>query len=76
MATTKTTGRDATLKVLNQARITGKFDELPDITPENINLTLRTLPFEKMNEFYKKLEVYKVDNPAGEVVEWLINRIG
>lgn len=32
--------------------------------------------FEKINEFYKKLEVYKVDNPAGEVVEWLINRIG
>lgn len=55
MATTKTTGRDATLKVLNQARITGKFDELPDITPENINLTLRTLPFEKMNEFLNVL---------------------
>lgn len=32
--------------------------------------------FEKINEFYKKLEVYKVDNPAGKVVEWLITRIG
>ena len=32
--------------------------------------------FEKIDEFYKKLEVYKVDNPAGEVVEWLITRIG
>lgn len=32
--------------------------------------------FEKIDEFYKRLEVYKVDNPAGEVVEWLIARIG
>lgn len=47
--------KTATLAVLNQARITGKFDELPDITAENINLTLRTLPFEKMNEFLNVL---------------------
>ena len=46
-----TTKRDATLKILNTARTTGKFDELPDITPENIQLTLRVLPFERMNDF-------------------------
>lgn len=49
------TKRDATLKILNTARTTGKFDELPDITPENIQLTLRVLPFERMNEFLNVL---------------------
>lgn len=49
------TKRDATLKILNAARTTGKFDELPDITPENIQLTLRTLPFERMNDFLNVL---------------------
>ena len=50
-----TTKRDATLKILNAARTTGKFDELPDITEDNIQLTLKTLPFEKMNEFLNVL---------------------
>lgn len=49
------TKRDATLKILNTARTTGKFDELPDITPENIQLTLRVLPFERMNDFLNVL---------------------
>ena len=49
------TKRDATLKILNTARTTGKFDELPDITPENIQLTQRVLPFERMNEFLNVL---------------------
>lgn len=49
------TKRDATLKILNAARTTGKFDELPDITPENIQLTLRVLPFERMNDFLNVL---------------------
>ena len=50
-----TTKKDATLKILNAARTTGKFDELPDITPENIQLTLRVLPFERMNDFLNVL---------------------
>ena len=50
-----TTKKDATLKILNTARTTGKFDELPDITPENIQLTLRVLPFERMNDFLNVL---------------------